>query len=491
MKTAKPRQEPSRVPGVEIGDDVYFQHSDGPRAGRVRAQGKSGCTIACGGEDHRVPWDKVLGHKKRAAQRYSIIDEGEDGMIIEDAAGQRRYISIPPEADEDKLVMKSMVDGRMVLLLKADQGGGPVSGRPGLTRKQIVDRTGRKQTKWVRTNKDQPGERKAAAPDGPTADAASHAKAGDQVQFKAGDFEGAGEVVGEPGADGAHVKDASGRVHQVRWSEMTGHAGQDEQAAAPAADDGALFTADELAHLPAKVNQPVDTWKALVEKGTEGLGQFREQLGKVAQAMGLQSGKKPDDVTPEEWQNDTGFLFIAPLKGEERAKEKVEADYDGDWSQLRDVVRATISVPTMGNVKQALGHLREAGIELAQQPKDRFAKPTDEGYRDLMTVVKLPNGMLAELQIHVKAMTLAKEEGHEHYNVTRSLQGKYGEAEPGDKWSDEDHHKFYEALKAQKQIYGEAWAKASGVGDMQQKSDVPLRKSQSCPKMILLIGKTS
>jgi predicted ABC-type ATPase len=43
------------------------------------------------------------------------------------------------------------------------------------------------------------------------------------VQFKAGNFAGSGEIVGEPGADGAHVKDASGRTHPVRWSEITGH----------------------------------------------------------------------------------------------------------------------------------------------------------------------------------------------------------------------------------------------------------------------------
>lgn len=496
MKKATLNKEPVRRPGVEIGDHVYFQHSDGPRSGCVRSHGKHGCTIQCdGGEDHRVPWGKVLGHKKRAAQRYSILDEGEDGMIVEDAAGQRRYISIPPDADEDKLVTKSLsADGRILLFFKSEKPGGPVSGRPGLTRKQIVDRTGRKQTKWVRTDKDLPADRKPAAPDAPQA-TGPRASPGETVQFNAGDFSGSGEIVGKPGTDGAHVKDASGRVHQVRWSEMGGQGESGEGAPEPGNDDGALFTADELAKLPVKVNQPAKSWDELVKKGTEGLNQFREQLGKVAQVMGLQSGRKPDDITPEEWENDTGFLFTAPLKGEQRAKEKVEADYGGDWSQLRDIVRATISVPTMANVKQALGHLRDVGIELAQKPKDRFANPTREGYRDLMTIVRLPNGMLAELQIHVKAMTLAKEEGHEHYNVSRSLQAKYGEDEPGDNWSDEDHRKFYEAVKAQKQVYDTAWSKASGAGqksvDGKQQGDVvALQKSDIVSKMIMLIRRT-
>jgi len=119
----------------------------------------------------------------------------------------------------------------------------------------------------------------------------------------------------------------------------------------------------------------------------------------------------------------------------------------------------------MGHVKQVIGHLKAAGLEMAQKPKNRFEKPTPEGYRDLMTFVRLPNGMLAELQIHTKVMTLAKEKGHKHYEVTRSLQGKYNEGKPSDKWDDEDHTKFYSAFKAQKDIYSEAWNKANGSTD--------------------------
>jgi predicted kinase len=78
----------------------------------------------------------------------------------------------------------------------------------------------------VRTNKDQPKPRQAAAEDprGAQRGYGTHnLGAGDTVHFAAGDYQGSGTIVGKPGADGAHVKDASGRVHQVRWSEVTGH----------------------------------------------------------------------------------------------------------------------------------------------------------------------------------------------------------------------------------------------------------------------------
>ena len=255
-----------------------------------------------------------------------------------------------------------------------------------------------------------------------------------------------------------------------------------------------LFDQAYIDSLPEKINQPVNTWEDLVKHGTEGLAQFKEMMGKVQQSMGLKAGIKPEDVTPDQWENDDGFMFIAPLKGEKRAREKVQSDYvteehpDGDWSQLRDVVRGTISVPSMAHVKQAISHLQSVGISLAQKPKNRFEKPTGEGYRDLMTFVKLPNGMLAELQIHVKAMTLAKEKGHKDYEITRSLQGKYGEDEPSDKWHDDDHTKFYDALKRQKEIYGEAWNKANGSVQNGAKT---LIKSEQCGTLKLFFRRVS
>lgn len=454
--------------GVDVGDHIYVHHKGQPCTGRVLAHGKHGVTVHVDGESHKVKWEQVLGHKKRAMQRYSVIDEGEDGMIVQDAGGRRKYIGTPNEAKEDPMVAKAQ---RPVLLLA--KAGTP---RPGLTQKKVTDKNGVQTTKWVRVDAKSPP-----------------AQRGQHVGFENGEHKGHGEVVAS-GQHGVTVRDGAGGEHRVRHEKVTHHWGGDEKpdqspheptGDPTPAQDGALFHPEEIAKLPAKVNQPHKTWDDLVTHGAEGLSQLKGQLGAVAQAMGLVSGKKTDDLTPDDWGSEKGFLFIAPLKGQKRAQEKVEADYGGDWSQLRDMVRATISVPSMGHVKQALGHLKTAGIELAQQPKDRFAKPTAEGYRDLMTIVKLPNGMLAELQVHVKGMTLAKEEGHEHYNVTRTLQGKYGEAEPTEKWSDDDHRSFYDALKAQKDIYSEAWSKSQAA--TKGRGSEPLQKSDNASKMIMFL----
>jgi len=387
------------------------------------------------GKHHRVKWEHVLGHKLRKSQKYNVLEEGEDGLIVQDEDGQRRYITVPQEARGEKMVLGKSFDaegGRLIIFTK----GGPIANRPGLTLKESTDKTGRRAKHWVRTNKEVPHEDDHGLTD--DKGGAPRVKVGDEVSFKNGEHSGKGKVhtVGE---HGAVIHDAAGGEHRV----LHEHIEAPRKGAEPS---GGLFSDEEIAALPDKVNQPVKTWEELVEKGTEGLEQYKEVLGKVGQALGLKSGLKPDGLSDEQWASDEGFLFIGSLKGAQRAKEKVEADYNGDWSQLRDMVRATISMPTMDGVRDAVAKLKEAGLELAQKPKDRFAKPTPEGYRDLMAIVKLPNGMLAELQIHVKAMTLAKNKGHKDYEVTRTLQGKYNEAEPSEKWNDADHRAFYEAI---------------------------------------------
>lgn len=487
MKPAtKPGQPQGEQRSAYVGDEVYFHKAGGPVSGKVVATGRHGCTVEHGGAHHKLKWEHVAGHKKRAQLRYNVVDHGEDGIIVEDGAGQRRYLAMPNEAKDDPMVAKSMGQRPYLLFMKATPAPSAPPG-PGLSKKVLTDKNGVQTSRWV-----------SIGAGGPPAQRGQH------VGFENGEHKGHGEVVAA-GQDGVTVKDRSNGMHGLHHDKITHHwegegapthAPHEEQAAgANAAKPTQLFSEQDLAGLPDKVNQPCKSWEDLVSKGTEGLAQFREQLGKVAQVMGLDSGKKPEDITPEEWENDKGFLFLAPLKGEKRAKEKCEADYGGDWSQLRDVVRATISVPGMSNVTQALSHLKSVGIQLAQKPKDRFAKPTDEGYRDLMTIVKLPNGMLAELQIHVKAMTLAKEKGHKDYEVTRSLSAKYGEAKPSDKWEAGDKAKFEESLSAQKEIYDTVWTKAQGGGGAEKTTgaagaEKPMQKALRSSKMIMLFRKS-
>ncbi|MEX3764481.1 hypothetical protein [Paraburkholderia phenoliruptrix] len=179
MIEQKKPDEAAGNPGYEVGDEVYAQHRAGPCVGKIVAHGQHGATLKIGDKHHAVHWKNVLGAKKRVTQHLNVVDEGEDGMIVEGADKRRRFVAVPPEAREDRMVVKALGGHRLVTFAKAQQ-----------------------------------------PPEDESRDAPF--KVGDRVSFEAGEFSGVGVVVGEPGRDGAYVRDDSGRLHQVRWAEMKG-----------------------------------------------------------------------------------------------------------------------------------------------------------------------------------------------------------------------------------------------------------------------------
>lgn len=86
-----------------VGDEVYFHLNGEPVAGSVVAVGKHGCTIKHKEKHHKIKWSGIAGHKKRSQQRYTVVEQGEDGMIVADSSGKKRYVHIPPEARGERL----------------------------------------------------------------------------------------------------------------------------------------------------------------------------------------------------------------------------------------------------------------------------------------------------------------------------------------------------------------------------------------------------
>lgn len=203
FKPPKPQKEPEAKPGVEIGDELYVHHGGQPCTGKVAAHGRHGVTVEIGGKHHPVRWDKVLGHKKRAAQRYNIVDQGEDGMLVEDGQGRRRFIGVPNDSKEDPMVAKSLDPRRPVLLFKAQPS--TYVGGPGLQKKQITDKNGVQTTRWVSTDAGGPPAQK-----------------GQHVGFENGQHRGHGQVVAA-GQHGVTVRDPAGGEHRVHHEKITHH----------------------------------------------------------------------------------------------------------------------------------------------------------------------------------------------------------------------------------------------------------------------------
>jgi uncharacterized protein len=224
-----------------------------------------------------------------------------------------------------------------------------------------------------------------------------------------------------------------------------------------------FFSKEETAHLPstAAVRQPASTWRELEHLGAQGREQFAKALGTVAKKLDLKTDVPAlEALTPEHADTPEGYLFVAPNKSEKRAAEKVRHDYGGDWSMLKDMVRASIAVSSIDELRKAVEAVKASGLKLAAKPKDKFSAPTEEGYRDLNTLVELPNGMVAELQFHVKSMLLAKTVGHAHYEGQQEVERRNGAA-PTEEWSKEDREAFLNHRAAQKALYGYAWSQAN------------------------------
>jgi predicted kinase len=332
MTAAPKKPEPQPNPDVCKGDHVYFRHGSGPCAAEVLATGRHGITVRHEGKHHKVRWEHVLGHKSRKSQKYEVLDEGEDGLIVQDEDGQRRYITVPPEARGEKMVLgKAFGAGRMVIFAKS----GPIANKPGLTLKEGTDKTGRRAKHWVRTNKELPSGDQGGAPEA----GAEHGygthnlQPGDTVSFKNGEHEGEGKIhtIGE---HGAVVHDDAGGEHRVLHAHITGHKpaagtkkpdvgatvrGSQEQVPAD------TFKASDYAkeHDDAEVT-PESILKGFPPDTADKIADVQKRLASIEQTIDLH---KKDGKYSEE-RDKLHFKIISSILSPERIKAATPAEGD-------------------------------------------------------------------------------------------------------------------------------------------------------------------
>lgn len=238
---------------------------------------------------------------------------------------------------------------------------------------------------------------------------------------------------------------------------------RDRDAARIAAVEVVTKTLPPKGELPpsSEARQPFNSWAEAAAMAEVGQRQLTEMLGGVAKRMGLITGKKPEELTPD---TEGSFLMIGPIKAEQKAMDKVRTDYvtkdhpDGDIRQLKDLCRATIACDTVEGMAQAIKEATAAGLVFIAEPKNNYAKPTPVYYRDVNTLVQLPNGMIAELQFNVVPMLVAKEKCHGAYNETIKIAQDLERKPPPDgTWPKEAAARYTELEDFQKREYGAAW----------------------------------
>lgn len=260
--------------------------------------------------------------------------------------------------------------------------------------------------------------------------------------------EGAGQWTkeGTAAATGAKPDGAPGKPGQ----ESSGSQGASSQTGPPGVVCQVKNSKDEVY---AHAKEAFDEYKDELDRG-KGLA---SQAGAETVDLNTMSGEEERNAAVENAINSSGDKFIiGPIKTADRAEKKVNADYGGDWSRIKDLVRGTYLTDSPESARQLLEKLRKQ-LDVVDV-KDKFTKPTIAGYRDMNIVVKMPNGHLTELQINVRSMLKAKAQAHDLYAQEQVLERKH---DSGQELSPEEKERLHRLIEQQKAIYEPAWEKAN------------------------------
>jgi len=143
------------------------------------------------------------------------------------------------------------------------------------------------------------------------------------------------------------------------------------------------------------------------------------------------------------------WVYYGPLKDRQRAGEKVNGEYGGNWYDLKDVVRMTIIAPSLKQLKDVQNKIPQHCVTQNHmaviKSTEIFEKVHPCGYSGLIFVVRLANGRPGELQVNTSEIIYGKEKenvarpelGQTYYDI----KGRYG-IECG------RHHVLYEIYRA-------------------------------------------
>lgn len=157
-------------------------------------------------------------------------------------------------------------------------------------------------------------------------------------------------------------------------------------------------------------------------------------------------------------------VMLAGIKGGERLLEKHIRENGNNPAEMKDLVRGSLVVNSLDEVRGALAAIGQ-NFTIARK-KDRFAKPLNTGYSDMLINIKLPGGILGEVQIHIPEMLATKGElGHALYDIERKL--PKGNALKG------------QLVELQSRVYGSARAAADQVVASKRLTPVVIQDANS------------
>lgn len=325
-----------------------------------------------------------------------------------------------------------------------------------LVKKEVTVHRGGKtfqQMRWLRPDQvaaaqkqAAPIEQKKPRASAPVENTRPRVKKDDPVSFKANGNTIQGKVIDDSHNEGVVVETSAGEKFNVRWQDMVDKkeekGGVKDFLGGNVQAQVAWMLDSSRTDNSKKVNkdllvQPsgnLDELYKLAEEGREGFRKFMEQ---AKEALGAKK------------------LMSRPvLKSKERILEKMKEDGAPDARQIYDIDGHTLIFDDLGGVARGLKYFMDQGAAI--RIKNNFANVmSPAGYRDININIKLPNGMISEIQINTEAMMEAKEQvGHVFYEVMREALGALPPPPPP--------AGYEEVLEAQKAVYNFAWDVSRG-----------------------------
>jgi hypothetical protein len=147
-----------------------------------------------------------------------------------------------------------------------------------------------------------------------------------------------------------------------------------------------------------------------------------------------------------------GVVLLSELKSIARASDKIQSEYAGDASKLRDVLRGSIIVETAIQVNEVYQTILNDFDILGS--RNGYAKTvhSSDGYFDAKVDVEFM-GISAEIQIHTRAMLSAKEQAHALFEKRQDIQRS---VKKGHRPTTEQARKINELNKQMRELFRKA-----------------------------------
>ena len=133
-------------------------------------------------------------------------------------------------------------------------------------------------------------------------------------------------------------------------------------------------------------------------------------------------------MVPRYNEKDVSYSGVAPLKGKKRAKQKAEEKYKGNYSQILDVVRGTLTFKSFSQMIKGMKIVlanENLGYKVVRCKQTYETNDGNTGsqtlYGDIkMNIQEASTGHICEVQFTLKKFLDVKQKGHHAYEEMRT-----------------------------------------------------------------------